>query len=88
MPFVEAKMKSIRKQICLGVLFLAVILLDGRSGFAQAVYGSLYGTITDNTGAIIPNAQITVTNVNKGTKTVVQSSAEGFWRADNLIPDT
>ena len=81
---------SIRKRISFAVLFLTVILglLGGRCSFAQAVYGSLYGTITDNTGAIIPNAQITVTNVNKGTKTVVQSSAEGFWRADNLIPDT
>lgn len=88
MSFMEAKMKSIRKQICLGTLFLAVILLGGISGSCQAVYGSLYGTITDNTGAIVPNAQITVTNVNKGTTTVVQSSTEGFWRADNLIPDT
>ena len=89
MSFVEAEMNSsIRKQISFAVLFLTVILLGGKASFGQAVYGSLYGTITDNTGAIIPNAQITITNVNKGTTTVVQSGGEGFWRADNLIPDT
>src|SRR5882757_4721029 len=76
------------RQVRLGVLFLAVALLSGRTGFGQAVYGSLFGTITDNTGAIIPNAKVTVTDVSKGTQTVVQSNAEGFWRADNLIPDT
>ena len=81
-------MKSIRKQVCLGILFLAVMLLAGGNGYCQAVYGSIYGTITDNTGAIIPNAQVTVTDVNKGTRTVVKSNGDGFWRADNLIPDT
>ena len=28
---------------------------------AQAVYGSIFGTITDNTGAVVPNATVTVT---------------------------
>jgi hypothetical protein len=82
----EAEMNSFKNQV--GALFLIVIFLSGGIGFAQAVYGSLYGTISDDTGAIVPNAQITVTNVNKGTKSVVTSNAEGFWRADNLIPDT
>jgi hypothetical protein len=27
---------------------------------AQAVYGSIFGTITDSTGAVIPNATVTV----------------------------
>jgi len=80
-------MKCIGKQMYFGVLFLAAMLV-ARSGISQAVYGSMYGTITDNTGAVIPKAQVTVTDVNKGTQIVVQSNAEGFWRADTLIPDT
>ncbi len=81
-------MKSIKKQVCIGILFLMVGLLSVSAGYGQAVYGSLYGTISDNTGAIIPNAKVTVTDVSKGTETVVQSNAEGSWRADNLISDT
>ncbi len=80
-------MKIFKRQVCLGML-LTAILLAGRFTQAQAIYGSLFGTVLDNTGAVVPNAKVTVTDVSKGTQTVVQSNGEGFWRADNLIPDT
>ena len=81
------KFLNYKKQLGFGIL-LAVTLLFGRIGFAQAIYGSLFGTVLDNTGAVVPNAKVTVTDVTKGTETVVQSNGEGFWRVDNLIPDT
>ena len=34
---------------------------------AQAVFGSIFGTVTDPSGAAVPNAKITVANVRKGT---------------------
>jgi len=80
-------MKIFTKQLGF-VMCVAAMLLFGRFGHAQAVYGSLFGTVLDNTGAVVPNAKVTVTDVAKGTQTVVQSNGEGFWRADNLIPDT
>ncbi|WP_263384652.1 TonB-dependent receptor [Granulicella arctica] len=55
---------------------------------AQAVYGSIYGTVGDSTGAAIPNATVTITDTNKGTQQVVQSNGAGNWSADHLIPDT
>ena len=33
---------------------------------AQAVYGSIYGSVTDNTGAVVPNATITINDPAKG----------------------
>ena len=39
----------------------------------QAVYGSMYGTVTDATGAAVPGANITVMDVAKGTSVNVQS---------------
>jgi hypothetical protein len=80
-------MKISKRQVCLG-MFLAAMLLAGRFGYTQAIYGSLFGTVVDNTGAVVPNAKVTVTDVAKGTQTTVQSNGEGYWRADNLIPDT
>jgi hypothetical protein len=59
------------------------MLLRGRFGHSQAIYGSLFGTVLDNTGAVVPNAKVTVTDGSKGTQTVVQSNGEGFWRVDN-----
>ena len=41
---------------------------------AQAVYGSIFGTVTDKSGAVIPDATITVTDVAKGTVVTVNSN--------------
>lgn len=54
---------------------------------AQAVFGSIYGTVTDNTGAVVPNAAVTITDVSKGTSTVVHTNASGEYVAEHLIPD-
>jgi len=53
----------------------------------QAVYGSIFGTVTDSTGAIVPNAAITVTDVAKGTSSSEVSNSSGEFTADHLIPD-
>ena len=55
--------------------------------FGQSVYGSIYGTVTDATGAIVPNANVTVTDVAKGTTVTVQSNGSGDFTAEHLIPD-
>jgi hypothetical protein len=54
---------------------------------AQAVYGSIFGTVTDNTGAAIPGATVTITDEAKGTSVVVQSGASGDYSVEHLIPD-
>jgi hypothetical protein len=55
---------------------------------AQAVFGSIVGTATDSTGAVIPNATIVVTDVSKGTSQTVQSNGDGNYSVLRLIPDT
>lgn len=66
--------------------FLLFLLLPINS-FGQAIYGSLYGTVTDNSGAAIPNASVTVTDENKGTSVTAQTNEAGEYRVDHLIPD-
>jgi outer membrane receptor protein involved in Fe transport len=53
----------------------------------QAVYGSIFGTVTDPTGAVVPNATVTVTDVSKGTSSNEVSNGSGEFTADHLIPD-
>jgi hypothetical protein len=65
-----------------------VALSQSPVAFGQAVYGSIYGTVTDQTGAIVPNAPVTVTDVSKGTSSTTQSNSSGEFTADHLIPDT
>jgi hypothetical protein len=68
--------------VILGLLFLPNI------SHAQAIYGSIYGTVTDNTGAVVPNATITVTDESKGTTVQAQSNGSGDYAVQHLIPDT
>jgi hypothetical protein len=70
-------------------LALAAIFLSSTSSlFAQALYGSLYGTVTDSTGAVVAGATVTVRDQQKGTQQVVQTRPDGTWAVDHLIPDT
>jgi hypothetical protein len=55
---------------------------------AQSVFGQILGTVTDATGAAVPNATVTVTDVAKGTVVSLQSNGAGEFTADHLIPDT
>ena len=57
------------------------------SAFGQAVYGAIYGTVTDATGALIPNAPVVVTDTSKGTTVTVNANESGEFRVDHLIPD-
>jgi hypothetical protein len=54
---------------------------------AQAVYGSIFGTVTDKSGAVVANAAITVTDITKGTTVTATTNDSGLYRVQHLIPD-
>ena len=54
---------------------------------AQVIHGSIYGQVTDTTGAAVPNATITVTDRSKGTSVQVTTNESGEYLVPNLIPD-
>lgn len=78
--------KSVRTALVLAIFACASMLLIVPAS-AQAIYGSIFGTVTDSTGAAIPNATITVTDVAKGTVVTVTSNASGDYSVPHLIPD-
>ena len=65
----------------------AVLALAPCSALGQAVYGAIYGTVTDATGALIPNAPVVVTDTSKGTTVAATSNESGEFRVEHLIPD-
>jgi hypothetical protein len=71
----------------IGVLALSVLVFLPSPASAQAVYGSIIGTVTDPNGAAVPNAKITVTNVRKGTSDTVTTNADGNYSVTHLIPN-
>jgi hypothetical protein len=54
--------------------------------FAQTTSGDLVGTVRDPSGAVIPNAAVTVTNVATGVAVSLKSGDSGEFRASNLLP--
>jgi outer membrane receptor protein involved in Fe transport len=71
------------------VLLSAVCVLTfSPLAFGQAVYGSIYGSVTDSTGAAIPDATVTVKDDAKGTSVTAQSNGAGEFTIEHLIPDT
>ena len=69
-------------------VFTVLSLASPRRSSAQAVYGSVFGTVTDSSGAVVPNATITVMDLAKGTSQTAQSNDDGQYRVQHLIPDT
>lgn len=61
--------------------FLLAVLLLGLSGIAlgQSTSGSLTGQITDPTGAVIPNASVTLTNVDTNIPQAVGTDQTGVY---------
>ncbi len=67
------------------VLALAV-LVSGGALKAQVERGTIAGTVRDSSGAVVPNVNITVRNVNTGVEFKTTSNASGEYVAPNLIP--
>jgi outer membrane receptor protein involved in Fe transport len=55
--------------------------------FAQAVFGSILGTITDPSGAAVNGAKVTVTSQTKNTSEVGTTNESGNYSVTHLIPD-
>src|SRR6201996_6125912 len=73
------------RQLLAACLALTVCICTGGRAHAQAVYGSIAGTVTDSSGAPIPNATVTVTSVERNTSTSVTTNDSGNYNQSHLI---
>jgi hypothetical protein len=69
------------------ILGFAALLAVPVSLFSQAgATGSILGAVTDSTGAVIPGAQVTVTNTATNVSAKTVSSSSGDYSVPSLIP--
>lgn len=78
--------KILRTALVLALFAIASMLLIAPAS-AQSVYGSIFGTVSDSTGAAVSGATITVKDEAKGTVVNVTSNASGDYSVPHLIPD-
>lgn len=69
--------------------FLSLFLVSASTPLAaQVLYGSIVGTVEDQTGAVVPNAQIEVTNRETGNTRSTTSDNQGNYSIVALQPGT
>jgi hypothetical protein len=64
----------------------AALALLATPGFAQESRGSIRGRVTDSSGAVIPGASVTVTNVNTNARASGETNEEGNFDIPYLLP--
>lgn len=73
----------------LGLVFLATVLvlaLMPNVGLSQSVYGTIAGTVTDTSGAVIGDASLTLTNLDTGEARKIQTDSSGNYTLANILP--
>ncbi|MGH9659016.1 MAG: carboxypeptidase regulatory-like domain-containing protein, partial [Bryobacteraceae bacterium] len=66
--------------------FAICLLVSAAAANAQAIFGSLQGTITDESRAVAPRARVAASNVNTGIRSSVEANDAGLYFLGELRP--
>src|SRR5215510_4533022 len=81
------RMSSRFTKILLSALVLTLLLFT-QSAFADNVYATVRGHVSDSTGAVLPGVQVTATNTLTGVSTSVTSHDDGLYEFLQLAVGT
>jgi hypothetical protein len=74
------------RKLLVGAAVLAAAL--SLTASAQEARGSIAGRVTDPTGSVIPNANVTITNTETNTARRLKTNELGYYEANLLEPST
>jgi hypothetical protein len=74
--------------IALGLAVCLVLLASPPHSLAQEFRATLTGTITDASGAVVPKADVTATNVETGSTYTARGSDSGVYYIPYVVPGT
>ncbi len=77
-------MKSLGKALPAICLWIGCVLVT--EVFGQAVYGSLFGTVSDARGLAVPGAEVTITNLATNVSEIVKTNSAGQYNQTRLNP--
>ncbi len=67
-------------------VFLLLLLALGPSAYAQKTSGTITGTVTDDSGALVADASVAVTSVQTGASRTSHTNSEGSFSFPELNP--
>src|ERR1700688_4383992 len=77
-------MGPVRKSLCLSVVSIAALILLAIPAVAQLPTATILGVAKDSSGGVLPNATVTVTNVETGLTRTVKTTDDGEFRLPEL----
>lgn len=83
----HAPYRSVVFRVSITILCVAMLICSlSNRAFAQNDVGSIVGFVTDQSGAVVPNARVTISNEGTGEARTVSSDAQGRYTVPNLSP--
>src|ERR1700728_3124405 len=73
-------------RIATAAIALVALLMVGSVAQAQVLYGSITGTISDKTGAVVPNVIVTITNQATGEIRSQKANGDGSYNLLDVLP--
>src|SRR6202140_2329801 len=84
-----SKIRTTKTGACfLTFVVLVVSLWLPVTALAQVAGATLSGTVTDQSGGVVPQAAISINNIDTGITRASVTSAAGFYSVPNLLPGT
>lgn len=78
--------KAIRVQLFCLCAALSIYFFFPSAAFAQSDVGTIGGYVRDHSGAVVPNATVTISDEGTGEQHTVTSDAQGHYTVTNLRP--
>ena len=83
LPVTAGAMRKLLMAVALLTMFLGI-----SSANAQVLYGSITGTVTDKTGAVIPDVTVSITNQGTGEVRGAVANGTGTFTLLDVLPGT
>lgn len=80
------KSSACRRYLIRLIAVACICLLAGISLVAQVTTADVLGTVTDNSGAVLPNAKVTITNTGTNESRTAQTNSVGDYVFTLLLP--
>src|SRR5688500_7446697 len=72
--------------VAVAIVAIAAVSLAPAPASAQALYGSIVGTVADESGAPVPGVTVSATNTGTGLKVDAVTDGNGDYAFRNLLP--